>query len=174
MSNTATAYQFDGQGYYIGETLVQKLGEEYLLPSDTTMSKPTAKSGYWQKWNGSKWTNEKIPTTCEEAISKGLTCISNGQGKHNYEVKTLMEALVAADSENYKLVVSDSFVMSIEEIPEPTQEEIDLEKEQTKQTEAQAAIDELIKEMAIADLNGDEEWKAELRAEYAKLTEGEE
>lgn len=170
MSNTATAYQFDSQGYFLNETLVQKLGEEYLVPPDSTMAEPTFKAGYWTKWNGSKWTNEKIPTTCAEAIKKGLTCISNGQGKHNYEVKILLEALVAADSEHYKTVVSENFVMNIEEIPEPTEEEKALEREQAKQNAAQQAIDDLIKQMTIADLNGDEEWKAELREEYQTLT----
>lgn len=128
MSNTATAYQFDSNGYYLNETLVQKMGDDYLVPPDSTMSEPTFKAGYWTKWNGSKWTNEKIPTTCAEAIKKSLTCISNGQGKHNYEVKTLLEALVAADSEHYKTVVSDNFVMTIEEIPEKTLDELKTEK----------------------------------------------
>lgn len=170
MSNTVTAYQFDAEGYYLNETLVQKVGEDYLVPPDTTMIEPTFKAGYWTKWNGSKWTNEKIPTTCAEAIKKGLTCISNGQGKHNYEVKILLEALVAADSEHYKTVVSENFVMNIEEIPEPTEEEKALEREQAKQNAAQQAIDDLIKQMTIADLNGDEEWKSELREEYQTLT----
>lgn len=171
MSNTAIAYQFDGQGYYLSETLVQKMGDDYLIPSDTTMTKPTFKDGYWTKWSGIKWTFEKIPTTCQEAIDKGLTCISNGQGKHNYEVKTLLENLVKADEEHYKTVVADDFVMSIEEIPEPTEEEKELEREQERQRALQVQIDELSKEMNKADLNGDEEWKADLRAEYARLIE---
>ena len=124
MSNTAIAYQFDGQGYYLSETLVQKMGDDYLIPSDTTMTKPTFKDGYWTKWNGKKWILDTIPSTCQEAIDKGLTCISNGQGKHNYEVKTLLENLVKADEEHYKTVVSDDFVMSIEAIPEKTLEEV--------------------------------------------------
>ncbi|WP_295354640.1 hypothetical protein [uncultured Succinivibrio sp.] len=128
MSNTATAYQFDSNGYYLNETLVQKMGDDYLVPPDSTMTEPTFKAGFWTKWNGSKWTNEKIPTTCAEAIKKGLTCISNGQGKHNYEVKILLEALAAADSEHYKTVVSDNFVMTIEEIPEKTLDELKSEK----------------------------------------------
>ena len=171
MSNTTTAYQFDAEGYYLNETIVQKVGEDYLVPPDTTMIEPTFKPGYWSKWKGSKWTNEKIPTTCAEAIKKGLTCISNGQGKHNYEVKTLLEALVAADSEHYKTVVSDNFVMTIEEIPEPTEEEKALEEEQKKQNALEAAIAELSKQMDQANLNGDKEWQEEIRAEYAALME---
>ena len=171
MSNTATAYQFDSNGYYLNETLVQKMGDDYLVPPDSTMTEPTFKTGYWTKWNGTKWTNEKIPTTCADAIKKGLSCISNGPGKHNQEVKAVMEALVAADSEHYKTVVSDEFVMTIEEIPEPTEEEKALEREQARQQAVQAQIDVLINQMALADLNGDDEWKAELREEYSALIE---
>ena len=171
MSNTAIAYQFDGQGYYLSETLVQKMGDDYLIPSDTTMTKPTFKDGYWTKWNGKKWILDKIPSTCAEVIERKMTCISNGPGKHNQEVKAVMESLVESDKEHYKTVVSDDFVMTIEEIPEPTEEEKELEREQERQRALQVQIDELSKEMNKADLNGDEEWKADLRAEYARLIE---
>lgn len=173
MSNTKTVYRHDSEGYYIGTSLAQYVGDDLLLPSDCVEAQPTIKNGYWAKYNGKKWVNEKIPVTCDEAIEKGLTCISNGPGKHNQEVKLVLESLVASDSDNYRVVVSDGFVMSIEEIPEPTEEEIALEEEQAKQAAAQAAIDQLIKEMATADLMGDEEWKAELRSEYAALMEEE-
>ena len=173
MANTKTVYRFDSAGYYIGTSLAQFVGDSLLLPHDCTETKPNLKNDYWSKWNGSKWTNEKIPTSCAECIEKGLTCISNGQGQHNYQVKILLESLVAADSEHYKIVVSSDFVEQIEEIPAPTPEEQQQKEDEEKEYALNAAIDELIKEMAKADLFGDEEWKAELREEYAALMEGE-
>lgn len=171
MSESKTAYCYDDQGYLAGTCLINKnIKGDWVVPKGATAEVPVFKGGYWQKWNGKKWVNEKIPTTCADAISKNLTCISNGSGKHNQEVKAVLEALVAADSEHYKTVVSDDFVMSIEAIPEPTEEEKTLEREQANQNAAQQAIDDLIKQMTIADLNGDEEWKAELREEYQALT----
>lgn len=128
MSNTKTVYRFDSAGYYLGTSLAQYVGDDLLLPSDCVEAQPTIKNGYWSKWSGSKWVNEKIPTTCDEAIKKNLTCISNGQGQHNYGVKTLLESLVAADSENYRTVVGDDFVMSIEAIPDKTLDELKAEK----------------------------------------------
>ena len=128
MSNTKTVYRHDSEGYYIGTSLAQYVGDDLLLPSDCVEAQPTIKNGYWSKWSGSKWANEKIPTTCDEAIKKNLTCISNGQGQHNYEVKTLLESLVAADPENYRITVSEDFVMSIEAIPEKTLDELKAEK----------------------------------------------
>ena len=174
MSESTTAYSFDEQGYLLGSCLVNKNAKgTWAVPADCTLTVPAFKGGTWCNWNGKKWTNEKIPTTCAEAIKKNLTCIANGPGQHNQQVKMVIEALVAADSENYKTVVSENFVMSIEEIPEPTEEEKALEEEQARAAATQAAIDELIKEMATADLMGDEEWKEELRAEYAALMEEE-
>lgn len=59
--------------------------------------------------------------------------------------------------------------------PHYTDEEIEAQKEQKESEEKelalQNAIEELGKEIAKADLSGDEDWKAELRAEYAKLME---
>lgn len=171
MSNTKTVYRVDSEGYYIGTSLAQIVGESLLLPSDCTETQPTLKAGYWSKWNGSKWVNEKIPTSCAECIERKFACISNSPDRHEQEKKAVIESLVNADSENYKTVVSDDFVMTIEEIPEPTEEEKELEREQERQRALQVQIDELSKEMNKADLNGDEEWKADLRAEYARLIE---
>ena len=173
MSNTKTVYRFDSAGYYLGTSLAQFVGDSLLLPHDCTETKPNLKNDCWSKWNGSKWTNEKIPTSCAECIEKGLTCISNGTGEHNYQVKILLESFVAADSEHYKIVISSDFVEQIEEIPAPTPEEQQQKEDEEKEYALNAAIDELIKEMAKADLLGDEEWKAELREEYAALMEGE-
>ena len=171
MSDTKNVCRFDNDGYYKGVCLAQIVNDEILLPPDCTEIKPTLKDGYWSKWNGKKWQNEKIPTTCAECIEKGLTCISNGQGQHNYEVKILLESLVQADSEHYKIVISDDFVEQIEEIPEPTEEEKQQKEDEEKQQALDAAIDDLIKEMAKADLMGDEAWKAELREQYNALME---
>ena len=174
MSDIKNVYRFDNDGYYKGICSAQIVNNETLLPPDCTETKPTLKDGYWSKWNGKKWENKKIPTTCAEAIENNLTCISNSPNAHDLEVKAILEALVASDSENYKTVVSDSFVMSIEEIPEPTEEEKQQKEDEEKQQALDVAIDDLIKEMAKADLMGDETWKAELREQYNALMESEE
>jgi hypothetical protein len=174
MSDTKTVYRFDENGYFRGECKAQIFNDEVLLPPDCTETKPTLKNGYWSKWNGKKWENEKIPTTCAEAIENNLTCISNSPNAHDLEVKAILGALVASDSENYKIVVSDSFVMSIEEIPEPTPEEQQQKEDEDKQRALDVAIDNLIKEMAKADLMGDDDWKAELREQYNTLMKEEE
>lgn len=62
-----------------------------------------------------------------------------------------------------------------EKCPHYTEEEIEAQKAQKESEEKelalQKAIEELGKEIAKADLSGDEDWKAELREEYTKLME---
>lgn len=128
MSDIKNVYRFDNDGYYKGICPAQVINDETLLPPDCTETKPTLKDGYWSKWNGKKWENEKIPTSCAECIEKGLTCISNGRGQHNYEVKILLESLVSADPEHYKIVISSDFVEQIEEIPPKTLDEVKADK----------------------------------------------
>ena len=59
--------------------------------------------------------------------------------------------------------------------PHYTDEEKEAQKAQKESEEKelalQNAIEELGKEIAKADLSGDEDWKAELREEYTKLME---
>ena len=68
------------------------------------------------------------------------------------------------------VLLDDKFVFADEH-----QEEIEAQKEQKESEEKelalQKAIEELGKEIAKADLSGDEDWKAELREEYTKLME---
>ena len=124
MSNTKNVYRFDSEGYYIGISLAQYDGQDLLLPPDCTETKPALKDGNWYKWTGKSWSAVKIPTTCADAIEQNLTCVSNGPGIHNLQVKAVIETLVAKESENYRTVVSSDLVMSIEAIPEPTLDEL--------------------------------------------------
>lgn len=128
MSNTKNVYRFDSEGYYIGISLAQYDGQDLLLPPDCTETKPALKDGNWYKWTGKSWSAVKIPTTCADAIGQNLTCISNGPGLHNLQVKAVIETLVANESENYRTVVSSDFMMSIEALPEKTLEELKEEK----------------------------------------------
>lgn len=175
MSNTHIAYMYDHEGYYSGSCYVnQDKQGKWAIPADTTLEVPIFKGGFWSKFNGKKWELEKIPTSCAECIEQEFTCISNSPDRHEQEKKAVIESLVNADSENYKTVVNDSFVMSVEEIPEPTEEEKQQKEDEEKQQTLDRAIDELIKEMAQADLMGDEDWKTELREQYQALMNGEE
>jgi len=160
------AYRFDKDGYFFGTCSVQEdSAGNVLLPSDCTMLEPSVKKGYFARFVNGKWTNEKIPTTCAEAIAANYSCISNGPEKHNQEVKAVMEALVEAEKDTYRTKVDDNFVMTIEEIPEPTQKE----KDEAALAELNAQLETIKRNMVTAQAVGDDEWYAELQAEYRAL-----
>ena len=175
MSNTHIAYMYDQAGYYLGSCYVnQDKQGKWAIPADTTLEVPTFKGGFWSKFNGKKWELEKIPTSCAECIEQEFTCISNSPDRHEQEKKAVIESLVNADSENYKTVVNDSFVMSVEEIPEPTEEEKQQKEDEEKDQALEQAIDELGKEMLKAQMCENKEWIAEIKAQYQILMNGEE
>ena len=175
MSNTHIAYMYDHEGYYSGSCYVnQDKQGKWAIPADTTLEVPIFKGGFWSKFNGKKWELEKIPTSCAECIEQEFTCISNSPDRHEQEKKAVIESLVNADSENYKTVVNDSFVMSVEEIPEPTEEEKQQKEDEEKDQALEQAIDELGKEMLKAQMCENEEWIAEIKAQYQTLMNGKE
>lgn len=99
MSNTTTAYQYDSNGYLIGETMVMAdpLAGGWLVPEDCTLTKPTAKKGYWNVFNKDtkEWGYELIPTTAAEL--EGITVIHTDQTKHKYELTALIDSLITDD-----------------------------------------------------------------------------
>ena len=165
-----TAYRFDNEGYFNGTCAVQDDGKGgVLLPADCTMDAPVIQEGYFARFVDGAWTSEKIPTTCAEAIEQNFTAISNGPGQHNLEKRAIIEALVAADTENYRTKVDENFIMSIEEISE---EEKQAKEDEAAKAELEADIAAVREDMMTAIAINDDEWLEELRAEYEELVNG--
>ncbi len=128
MSNTTTAYQFDSNGYLIGETMVMSdpLAGGWLVPADCTLTKPKSKKGYWNVFNkGTKqWGYELIPTTAAEL--ENVTVVHEDQSKHKYELKNLVDALVTDDScyETKRDDNNNITVVKKAPVPEPTLDEL--------------------------------------------------
>lgn len=128
MSNTTTAYQFDSNGYLIGETMIMAdpLSGGWLVPEDCTLTKPATKKGYWSVYNkGTKeWNYELIPTTAAEL--ENVTVIHEDQSKHKYELKNLVDTLITDDSE-YETKRDDDNNITVAKktpVPEPTLDEL--------------------------------------------------
>lgn len=167
-----TAYRFDNEGYFNGTCAVQEDGQGgVLLPPDCTMKAPVIEEGTFARFVDGNWTVEDIPSTCAEAIEQNFTAISNGPGQHNLEKRAIIEALVAADTENYRTKVDKNFVMSIEEI---TEEEKQTKEDEAAKAELESTIAEIRDDMMTAIAINDDEWLEELRAEYQALINGEE
>lgn len=127
-----TGYHYDSDNlFYDGTRVVQKINGEANYPKYVLATAPSLKDGYWYKCaDGESWTAIAKPTTCSEAIKMGLSAISNSPKQHAREVCSLLQSLVAAESEEYRIKTDSSTLeMSIEAIPEKTFEEVKAEKE---------------------------------------------
>ena len=118
---TLNAYRFDKYGYLIGSDLVL----EGQVPSDDTLVEPVAKKGYWCKWDGAKWNDEKIPTTASELLDVKVEHSDNTA--HANEIRTLMNVLCTEDS-GYQVARDDNLTLSVELIPTKTFNELKTEK----------------------------------------------
>lgn len=174
--NTVTGYHFDSENlFYDGERIVQELDGVPNFPPCVIGAKPALKAGYWyQCKNKTSWTAIKKPTTCAEAIEMNLSAVANSPKEHDREVVALIQSLVNAESENYRIKTdSETLVMSIEAIPEPTEEEKEIAEQNLKLQEGQEASEAIQKSIVTAIALGDDEWLADLKAEYQALIEEE-
>lgn len=121
MQKTLNAYRFDKHGYLLGSDLVL----EGQVPPDDTLAEPVAKKGYWCKWDGEKWNDEKIPTTASELLDFKVEHSDNTA--HANEVRVLMNTLCTDDS-GYRVVRDENLKMFVELIPPKTFEELKAEK----------------------------------------------
>ena len=170
---TVTGYHYDAENlFYDGERIVQVFDGEANFPKCVLGVKPALKSGYWYKCkNGTSWTAVKKPTTCAEAVESGLSAVANSPKEHDREVVTLLQSLVSAESDDYRIATDpETLVMSIEAIPEPTEEEKEIERKEAEERETSQTIASLKADMLTAIALNDEEWLADLRAEYSELT----
>lgn len=72
-------------------------------------------------------------------------------------------------NKGYEITETETELQAWGYTEEEQQEQQQQKESEEKELALQAAIEELGKEMAKADLAGNEEWKADLRAEYETL-----
>ena len=118
---TVNAYRFDKHGYLLGSDLVL----EGQVPPDDTLVEPATKKGYWCKWDGEKWNDEKIPTTASELLDVKVEHSDNTL--HANEVRALMNTLCTEDS-GYQVTIDEDLTMFVELIPTKTFDELKTEK----------------------------------------------
>ena len=174
---TVTGYHFDAENlFYDGERIVQVFDGEANYPKYVLGVRPALKSGYWYKCkNGTSWTAVKKPTTCAEAVESGLSAVANSPKEHDREVVALLQSLVSAESDKYRIATdAETLVMSVEAIPEPTEEEKEIERKKQEDEDRYKTLESLKLDMLTALAINDTEWLEEIRAEYAELLAEEE
>lgn len=110
------------------------------MPENATQTKPDDEKlkDYFAKWNKDSevWLYEKKPTSAADFI--GLQISHKSQTEHDREMRKLLQDLVKADSEHYKVIrgsKEEGLWWGVEKIPEKTQDEKDLEAAEQEEQE---------------------------------------
>ena len=158
-------FLFDSDGYYIGNDSIQS--------GNCTDIEPTLSEGYWSRFDGIRWKNEKIPDSAKDLENMVIVSDESLASTHDKEVFALFQKFLddthylEEDSENKTLTFK---AYSEEELAEQKVQKEDEEKDQA----LEQAIDELGKEMLKAQMCENEEWIAEIKAQYQTLMSGDE
>lgn len=115
------------------------------MPKDATESKPDDEKikDHFAKWNKDSgvWEYEAKPTSAADFV--GLRVSHKSQTEHDREMRKLLQDLVKADSEHFKVIrgtKEEGLYWSVEAIPEKTQDEKDLEAAKQEEQELQSFL----------------------------------
>lgn len=139
-------YYFDQDGYFSRIGRAQKLEDgSVLMPTDATEVKPDDEKlkTHFAKWDKDSgiWEYEVKPTSAGDFV--GLKISHKSQTEHDREMRQLLQDLVKADSEHYKVVrgsKEEGLWWGVEKIPEKTQDEKDLEAAEQEEQELQSFL----------------------------------
>lgn len=162
-----TCYQYDEDGYFVGDILCQKDDSGLLLAADSTTEEPDASllDTHWLKWDGAQWIAEAKPVSAAQCVAIGDIPHAS-QTERSHEVRQLFDKLCEGSTE-YR-VEQDPDTLAKRVVAIPPEEGISAEADQ-ELAAFDAQVASLKDRMATAMLMGDDEAVAELRAEYQSL-----
>lgn len=162
-----TCYQYDEDGYFVGDILCQKDDSGLLLAADSTPEEPDASllDTHWLKWDGAQWIAEAKPVSAAQCVAIGDIPHAS-QTERSHEVRQLFDKLCEGSTE-YR-VEQDPDTLAKRVVAIPPEEGISAEADQ-ELAAFDAQVASLKDRMATAMLMGDDEAVAELRAEYQSL-----
>lgn len=138
-------YYFDDENYFAYEGKAQKVGDDILMPENATQVAPDAEklATHFAKWNeeAKKWDYEAKPTTAADFV--GLQISHKSQTPHNQELRQLVQSLVNEDPEHFRVIrgsEEEGLWWGVEEVPEKTQDEKDLEQAKADEQAALAYL----------------------------------
>ena len=138
-------YYFDDENYFAYEGKAQKVGDDILMPENATQVAPDAEklATHFAKWNeeAKKWDYEAKPTTAADFV--GLQISHKSQTPHNQELRQLVQSLVNEDPKHFRVIrgsEEEGLWWGVEEVPEKTQDEKDLEQAKADEQAALAYL----------------------------------
>ena len=144
-------FTYDADGYFADGSIAQRNPQdenEYLFPPDCTTVAPAEKKDVFFKIKdrndvNSGWDEIPYPSSAAELV--GVQISHTSRTAHDNKMRSILQQLVAAESEFYREVAindesGNKIATTVEEIPQPTEEE----KRAKKEAEVRAKRDYLI------------------------------
>lgn len=144
-------FTYDADGFYADGSIAQRNPQnpdEWLFPQDCTTVAPANKKGVFFKIKNrndvnSGWDEIPYPACAAELV--GVQISHKSRTAHDNKMRSILQQLVAAESEFYREVAindesGNKIATTVEEIPQPTEEE----KRKKKEAEVRAKRDYLI------------------------------
>lgn len=144
-------FTYDADGYYADGSIAQRNPQdhnEWLYPQDCTTVDPGEKKNVFFKIKDKNDVNsgwDEIPYPASAAELVGVQISHKSRTAHDNKMRQILQQLVAAEPELYKEVAvndesGNKIATTVEEIPQPTEEE----KRAKKEAEVRSKRDYLI------------------------------
>lgn len=144
-------FTYDADGFYADGSIAQRNPQnpdEWLFPQDCTTVDPGNKKGVFFKIRNRNDVNsgwDEIPYPAKAAELVGVQISHTSRTAHDNKMRQILQQLVAAEPTLYKEVAvndesGNKIATTVEEIPQPTEEE----KRKQKEAEVRAQRDSLI------------------------------
>lgn len=144
-------FTYDADGFYADGSIAQRNPQnpdEWLFPQDCTTVAPADKKGVFFKIKdkndvNSGWDEIPYPSSAAELV--GVQISHTSRTSHDNKMRQILQQLVAAEPELYKEVAvndesGNKIATTVEEIPQPTEEEKRKKKEAEVRTQRNALI----------------------------------
>lgn len=138
-------FYFDEENFFDYEGKAQKIGNDVLMPENATQKSPDMSllQEKFAKWNeeSQNWDYIEKPKTAKDFL--GVQVSHKSQTPHNQELRQLVQSLVNEDPEHFRVIrgsEEEGLWWGVEEIPEKTQDEKDLEKAKADEQTALAYL----------------------------------
>lgn len=127
-------FMYDNEKYFVGNTEADK------APDNSTSIAPDLQAGYWSKFTGKKWVNEKIPETVEDIIGLSVPApVTYQEEDLATQHQTLLRAIILrilSTTDKAKAIINDG-VLSVVAV---TDEEILNNQKETKHVELKSTM----------------------------------
>lgn len=138
-------FYFDDEDFFAYEGKAQKIGNDVLMPENATQKSPDMSllQEKFAKWNeeSQNWDYIEKPKTAKDFL--GVQVSHKSQTPHNQELRQLVQSLVNEDPEHFRVIrgsEEEGLWWGVEEVPEKTQDEKDLEQAKADEQKALAYL----------------------------------